>query len=46
MIVDKNIKPVEPEETPLIPEPDPDPMEEVIETNEMVEAYKAVRKIL
>lgn len=48
MIVDKNNKPtksVEPEEIP-VESVETDEMQEVIETNAMVEAYKAVRKIL
>lgn len=50
MIVDKNNKPIEQppvvEETPVAPTPALDEMQEVVATNPMIGAYKAVRKIL
>lgn len=48
MIVDKNKKPVtstEPE-LPDTPNPSTDPIQEAVETNAMIGAYKAVREIL
>lgn len=48
MIIDKH-KPVQPaaeEEIPVAPKPELDEVKEAVEANAMVEAYKAVRKIL
>lgn len=48
MIVDKNKKPVIPTEpdVPDTPAVSPDPIQEAVETNAMIGAYKAVREIL
>lgn len=49
MIVDKHSKPdkpVEPGEVPVNPPVESDGIEEAVKTNTMIEAYKAVRKIL
>jgi hypothetical protein len=48
MIIDKYkpIRPSAPKEIPVVPDHESDEVQEVVETNAMVEAYKAVRKIL
>lgn len=48
MIIDKHkpIRPSAPKEIPVVPDHESDEVQEVVETNAMVEAYKAVRKIL
>ncbi len=48
MIIDKHkpTQPTVPEDTPAVSQPELDEVQEVVETNVMVEAYKAVRKIL
>lgn len=48
MIIDKHkpIRPSAPKEIPVAPDHESDEVQEVVETNAMVETYKAVRKIL
>lgn len=48
MIIDKHkpIRPSAPKEIPVVPDHESDEVQEVVETNAMVEAYKAVLKIL